>query len=42
MSVTPVFDPAMRVDPPARGTELEILLAYLNYQREMFRWKTAD
>lgn len=41
MSMTPSFDPARRVDPPGQGTELEILLAYLNYQRDTFRWKTG-
>jgi hypothetical protein len=38
VAVEPVDD---RTDPPLRGDEATLLAAFLQYQRETFRWKCA-
>ncbi|MBO0846305.1 MAG: DinB family protein [Nocardioides sp.] len=35
------FDAADRVDPPLRADEVTTLRAFLDYQRDTFRWKCA-
>jgi uncharacterized damage-inducible protein DinB len=39
--VTQTFDPSARVDPPLRADEVTVLRAFLDYQRDTFRWKCS-